>query len=221
MVYKYYFNLKLIGPLLLLGTEDETKKEKHDRYVQHHILNIRALLLDTTDISTAIVNVRDFQEAGAYYLDSLKDRKKSVYYHKLACDLMLAFYHKFSDNWKVVYGMITSYGEYALSYLYAGMPDSAIAVARECKKVRDGNGMADLCILEAYLVKNDCESAVRLYALKKDSLVRPDAGPYSGTLREWLPSRLQKLKERGQGTVALDKFVAYMRELEARNKQQR
>jgi WD40 repeat protein len=211
VLYDYYFRLKFRSPDLLLKTKNESEEEKFERIAEHHLLNNKTLMLDTSDIKTAISNASDYREIGVYFFDSLKDKKKGLYYHKLACELLDIFSHKFSDNQELRSEIITSYGDYAARYLYANMPDSAAVIANHLRRVKDGNGIANLRIIQVYLEKDKLDSAVKLYGQKENFIVRPDQeGSTPVSLKEWLIPRVKRLEERGLTAAAIDKFLDYL-----------
>jgi WD40 repeat protein len=207
ILYKFYGSLILRTPELL--SKIENTQAKYTRFAKHHQQNNMMLLLDTTDTKTILSNAADLNFIAQYYRDSTTNYGQSVGYLKNAIFTMDAFGKKYPQNKDVSQERILDYGDLALSYLYAKKADSAMTVITKLRTIKDGDGVADMQMIQALLLQNKYDAAIELFENKKYNIVTTASAM---TLKERLIQQLDKLKTKNISSPAMDKFIIYVKQ---------
>ena len=142
-----------------------------------------------------------------FFRDSTTSYQTSISYLNIADTLIAAFLDKHSSEKDLKEKLITIKGDLSVSYIYAGKPDSAILVANQLKTIKGGEGIADVCLIRAYLLSNRYEDALKLYKGKANKPVR---GELSLTYKEFLIARLTKMKAKNITSQSTERFLAYL-----------
>jgi WD40 repeat protein len=207
IIYKFYADLIKRVQLFDADADDEDPTSKYSSNALYDIKNINVLLLDTSNIKGAIATADELSTFAGYFRDSTNDYQKGIEYLKQAEFVMNAFVKKYPDDKNLNFEETADYYNLSATYLYALKIDSAIDVANKLNGLNNGSGLANVTFIRSYLLKNNYDEAVKLFEKNENFIVREP----NISLKEFLSTRLDKMKNKGVFSPAMVKFMNYLK----------
>ncbi|MCD4747011.1 MAG: hypothetical protein K8R58_12005, partial [Bacteroidales bacterium] len=229
LLYKYQDILKLIKPVLLLETENETKENKYERIAHHHIESLEVLLLDTLCISYAISYANNLVDIAYYFADDTTKFNDVKIYQKYAQDVANAYSQKYPEDIELQdlwFDIISHYSDkkeydkayeiskkaseiyphnykfwFNLSYyaLFVNEYKEAIQAADTTLKIKPEATSVKTNLALAYLLNNQWEKAKSVYLELKNEFDKE-------AVNEVYLKDIKELEEAGINPDAFEKF---------------